>query len=184
MPEPMNETGREAARLLARGARSRAELREWLQMTGLIPDDEREEKYCSRCDTVKAAGDFCSDPSTPTGLYSWCRDCSARYKRTTESDEHRRKRNRAQYARSRQGKPDRRRRENRELSRAAGEPVRVTVKLPPELGELLALDAAASGKNLSELVREAIAARYESTSAEEREECTRTRSGLSRSAPA
>lgn len=150
---------------LGGGASDAAEFREWLEMTGMLAEAGPEaravpaEKYCPGCETVKPASEWHRNAGHPDGLASYCKSCtSAKRKPATEADlTARRDAKRDRYARSREGKPDRRLKENRP---AVQEPEQVTVRLPAELASLLADEAAAGDTSMSAIVRDMLAARY------------------------
>jgi hypothetical protein len=134
--------GREhIAMVLAGHAADAGELREWLEMTGLVPG-----KFCPGCSAWKPVAGWSRNRAHPDGLASYCKACAAVRLR--------------EYREDRAGKPDLRLSGHRPPR--AGPPAlrQVGAKVPPELAELVAADAAARGVSVSEVVRGILAGHY------------------------
>ena len=149
----MHAAERKTALFLASGAADATELREWLQMAGIIPSGPPglaipAEKRCPRCEDVKAASEWHRDAASPDGLASCCKACRSAYVGSEERLEKRR-----------EGYSPEQRRE-RYLATPRNSP-QVNVALSPELHAPLAEEAAARGISMSAVIRDMLAERYE-----------------------
>jgi hypothetical protein len=150
---PASSHDRRAALSLASGARDAGELRDWLHMTGLLPEPPAKaaaapgspvavtEKPCTKCGATKPASEFYRRAQARDRLDSTCKTCRTGYHRDymashpqarqTERD---RSRDRARHRRGKQGR------------KAATPP-------PPQVAALLGAEADALGVPVADLLR-------------------------------
>lgn len=150
---PASSPGHRAALALASGARDAGELRDWLRMTGLLPEPPAEaaaapgspvavtEKPCTKCGVTKPASGFYRRAQARDGLDSTCKACRTGYHRgymashpQARQAERERSRDRARHRRGSQG-------------RKAAVP-------PPQVAALLGAEADALGVPVADLLRE------------------------------